>query len=129
MSRNGRGTMTEQFYKKDDIRKINVLAQLVPDTIHALIEVNDKVFQDGALTGKVKELIAIAVAHVTGCVYCIDIHTKNALKDGASEEEVAEAILVGVAMKASAALSHAVFAVNAMEEFRSLNHHRHAAGR
>ena len=117
--------MAEQFYKKDDIRKINVLAQLAPDAIQALVEVNDKVFRGGALSCRVKELIAIAVAHVTGCVYCIDIHTKNALKEGATDEEVAEAILVGVAMKASAALSHSVVAINAMEEFHSLNPHRH----
>lgn len=113
--------MGEPFYKKEDIRKINVLAQLVPDTMQALVEVNDKVFQEGALSTKTKELIAIAVAHATGCAYCIDIHTKNALRSGASEEEVAESILVGVAMKASAALSHSVVAINAMEEFHSLH--------
>ncbi len=114
--------MGDQFYKKEDIRKINVLAQLVPETMQALVEMNDKIFQDGALSTKTKELIAIAVAHATGCAFCIDIHTKNALREGASDEEVAESILVGVAMKASSALSHAVFAINAMEDFHSLHH-------
>lgn len=113
--------MGEPFYKKEDIRKINVLAQLVPEAMQALIEVNDKVFQEGALSTKTKEMIAIAVAHATGCAFCIDIHTKNAMREGASEEEIAEAILVGVAMKASAALSHSVVAINAMEEFHSLH--------
>src|SRR5262245_33783812 len=113
--------MSDPHYKKEDIRKINVLAQLVPETMQALVEVNDKVFQEGALSTKTKELIAIAVAHATGCAYCIDIHTKNALRVGSSEEEVAEAILVGVAMKASAALSHSVVAINAIEEFHSLH--------
>ena len=110
------------FYKKEDIRKINVLAQLVPETMQALVEVNDKVFQEGALSTKTKELIAIAVAHATSCAFCIDIHTKNALREGATDEEIAEAIMVGVAMKASSALSHSVFAVNAMEEFHHLSH-------
>jgi len=114
--------MADQFYKKEDIRKINVLRQLVPDALQALVEVNDRVFREGALTTKIKELIAIAVAHVTGCAFCIDIHTKNALKEGATDDEIAETILVGVAMKASSALSHSVFAINAMEEFHSLNH-------
>jgi AhpD family alkylhydroperoxidase len=113
--------MSEQFYKKEDIRKINVLAQLVPETMQALVEVNDKVFQEGALSTKTKELIAIAVAHATGCAYCIDIHTKNAMRQGATEEEVAETILVGVAMRASAALSHSVIAIAAMEDFHSLH--------
>jgi AhpD family alkylhydroperoxidase len=115
--------MADQFYKKEDIRKISVLGQLVPETMQALLEMNDRVFQDGALTTKTKELIAIAVAHVTDCAFCIDIHTKNALREGATDEEVAESILVGVAMKASSALSHSVFAINAMEEFHRLSNH------
>jgi len=115
--------MADHFYKKEDVRKINVLVQLVPEAMQALVEVNDKVFQEGALSTRTKELIAIAVAHVTSCAYCIDIHTKNALREGASEEEIAEAIMVGVVMKASSALSHSVIAVNAMDEFHSLNQH------
>ena len=113
--------MADPYYKKEDIRKINVLASAGAEMMQALVEVNDKVFQEGALSTKNKELIAIAVAHVTGCAYCIDIHTKNALREDATEEEIAEAILVGVAMKASAALSHSVVAINAMEEFHSLH--------
>ena len=98
--------MADQFYRKEDIHKISILGQLLPDTMRALREVNEKVFQDGALSTKTKEIIAIAVAHVTDCPFCIDIHTKNALREGATDEEIAEAILVGVAMKASSALSH-----------------------
>jgi AhpD family alkylhydroperoxidase len=114
--------MPEQFYKKEDVRKLGVLGQLVPEIMQALVEVNEKVFASGALTTKTKELIAIAVAHVTSCVFCIDIHTKNALRNGATEEEIAEAIMVGVAMKASSALSHSVVAINAMEDYHRLNH-------
>jgi AhpD family alkylhydroperoxidase len=114
--------MSDQFYKKEDIRKISILAQIVPNTMQALVEMNDQVFREGALTTRTKELIAIAIAHVTGCAYCIDLHTKNALREGASDEEIAESIMVGVAMKASAALSHSVIAINAMEEFHSLHH-------
>ena len=113
--------MADQFYKKEDVRKINVMAQLVPDVMQALVQVNDKVFAEGALSTKTKELIAIAVAHVTSCAYCIDIHTKNALRIGATEEEVAEAIMVGVMMKASSALSHSVIAMNAIDDFHSLH--------
>jgi AhpD family alkylhydroperoxidase len=114
--------MSDQFYKKEDIHKISILGQLLPETMRALREVNEKVFQEGALSTKTKEIIAIAVAHVTDCPFCIDIHTKNALREGATDEEIAEAIMVGVAMKASSALSHSVFAINAMEDFHRLNH-------
>jgi hypothetical protein len=44
------------------------------------------------------------------------------LRVGATVDDIAEAIMVGVAMKASSALSHSVFAINAMEDFHRLNH-------
>ncbi|WP_324255105.1 carboxymuconolactone decarboxylase family protein [Bacillus sp. LBG-1-113] len=65
---------------------------------------------------KEKELIAIAVAHTTGCPYCIDIHTKAAKKVKATREEVAESIMVATALKAGSALSHGVNALVAYDE-------------
>ena len=44
-------------------------------------------FADGALPAKTKQLIAVAVAHVTQCLYCIQGHTKAARKHGATPEE------------------------------------------
>ena len=38
---------------------------------------NERVFEDGALPAKVKQLIAVAVAHVTQCPYCIQGHTNG----------------------------------------------------
>jgi AhpD family alkylhydroperoxidase len=45
-----------------------------------------------ALPGKVKELIGLAVAAQIPCEYCIYFHTKAAKLNGASDEEVKEAI-------------------------------------
>lgn len=50
------------------------------------------VFKEGALPEKTKQLIAVAVAHVTQCPYCIRSHTKQAMHKGASNEEIMEAI-------------------------------------
>src|SRR5215831_19073796 len=55
---------------------------------------------------KYRELIAIAVAHTTQCVYCIEVHTKNAKKAGATKEEVAESILLAAALRAGGAAAH-----------------------
>ncbi len=60
-------------------------------------------FADGALPGKTKQLIAVAVAHVTQCPYCIKGHTKAALRAGASREELMEAIWVAAEMRAGGA--------------------------
>ena len=59
--------------------------QLAPGTHDAFQEFSKQVFAAGALDAKTKQLIAVAVAHVTQCPYCIRAHTKAALHKGASE--------------------------------------------
>ena len=82
-------------------------ASLAPDTTDAFRDFSSAAFEDGALPRKTKELIAVAVAHVTQCPYCIRGHTKRAQGQGASREEVMEAIWVAGAMRADGAYAHA----------------------
>ena len=72
------------------------------------------VFADGALPSRTKQLIAVAVAHVTQCPYCIRGHTDAALKNGASEQEIMEAIWVAAEMRAGAAYAHSALAIDTM---------------
>ncbi len=71
-----------------------------------------KVFKEGALPEKTKQLIAVAVAHVTQCPYCIHDHTAQAMRKGASKEEIMEAIWVASEMRAGAAYAHAALAID-----------------
>ena len=89
--------------------------ELAPEPHEAFGRFSTAVFADGALTGKTKQLIAIAVAHVTQCPYCIEGHTKAAVRHGATPEEVMEAIWVAAEMRAGAAFAHASLAIAAME--------------
>lgn len=89
---------------------------LAPETERAFHAFSRQVFADGALSGKFKQLIAVAVAHVTQCPYCITGHTKAAMRQGASAEELMEAIWVASEMRAGAAFAHAALALAAMEE-------------
>jgi AhpD family alkylhydroperoxidase len=57
----------------------------------------------------------VAVAHVTQCPYCIDGHTKLAVRKGASPEEIMEAIWVAAEMRAGGAYAHSTLALTAME--------------
>ena len=63
-----------------------------------------------------KELVAVAVAHVTGCPYCIDIHVNNAKKPGVSKEELAETIMVATDLRAESVMAHGVNALNTYDE-------------
>lgn len=90
--------------------------ELAPEALAAFRAFSSSVFADGALPAKTKQLIAVAVAHVTQCPYCIRGHTKEALKAGASENEIMEAIWVAAEMRAGAAYAHSTLALDVMRE-------------
>lgn len=108
--------MSEHFYHPDDMKRLRKLRELKPDAFNAFVEFDRKAFEDGALPLKVKELIAVATAHVTQCPYCIDAHTKRAEKAGASATEIAEAIFVAMALRAGGSWAHSAIAMRALEE-------------
>jgi AhpD family alkylhydroperoxidase len=89
---------------------------LAPEIEAAFDAFNQRVFADGALPAKTKQLIAVAVAHVTQCPYCIKGHTKAALRAGATPQEMMEAIWVAAEMRAGGAYAHAALALTTMEE-------------
>jgi AhpD family alkylhydroperoxidase len=90
--------------------------ELAPDNLNAWRTFSRQVFTDGALPGKTKELIALAVAHVTQCAWCIRAHTQRAKLKGASEQEMMEAIWVAAEMRAGAAISHSAIAIDEMQK-------------
>ncbi|MFL5288117.1 MAG: carboxymuconolactone decarboxylase family protein, partial [Rhodopila sp.] len=72
------------------------------------------VFVDGALPAKVKQIIAVAVAHVTQCPYCIKGHTKAAQRAGATPQELMEAIWVAAEIRAGGAYAHSVLMLDTL---------------
>ncbi|MFK9094203.1 carboxymuconolactone decarboxylase family protein [Bacillus salipaludis] len=106
----------EELYKRSYFNRLKEFSQLNGDTFQAFIEFDKQSMKQGLLGVKEKELIALAVAHTTGCPYCINVHIKGAKRAKASKEEVAEAIIVAAALKAGSALAHGVNALNAFDE-------------
>jgi AhpD family alkylhydroperoxidase len=94
-------------------------AQLAPNSSAAFKAFSQQVFADGALPAKTKQLIAIAVAHVTQCPYCIRGHTELALQHGATQQEIMEAIWVAVEMRAGGAYAHANLAIETMNQWQA----------
>ncbi len=85
---------------------------LAPKPAEAFKAFSRSVFAEGALPAKTKQLIAVAVAHVTQCPYCIRGHTSAALQHGATAEEIMEAIWVAAEMRAGAAYAHSALALD-----------------
>ncbi len=108
--------MSEHFYSKDALAAMGKFAELKGDLLGAFMNFNMKVFEEGALPVKTKELIAVACAHITRCPYCIDGHTRKAKEAGAADEEIAEAVMVGVALSAGAAMAHGSIAMTALQD-------------
>ena len=89
---------------------------LAPQNEHAFKAFSQQVFADGALPARTKELIAVAVAHVTQCPYCIRGHTLSARRQGVTPEEIMEAIWVAAEMRAGAAFAHSAIAMQALDD-------------
>ena len=108
--------MPEAVYPPSSPQLAEKRRQLAPDTEAAFRAFNQQVFADGALSTKMKQIIAVAVAHVTQCPYCIKGHTKAALRHGATEQELMEAIWVAAEMRAGGAYAHSMLAISEMEK-------------
>lgn len=107
--------MTEFFYPKLTKTFADRRYALAPEAETAFRAFSKAVFEDGALSSKTKQLIAVAVSHVTQCPYCIHGHTKAAARKGASPEEIIEAIWVAAEMRAGAAYAHSALALTSLE--------------
>ena len=93
--------------------------RLAPGPAEAFRAFSRSVFAEGALSEKTKQLIAVAVAHVTQCPYCIRGHTGAALHKGATAEEIMEAIWVATEMRAGGAYAHSILALDTMAQLRA----------
>lgn len=113
--------MDQPLYRPSNADIARKRRQLAPKPLEAFRAFSASVFADGALPGKTKQLIAVAVAHVTQCPYCIRGHTQLAIKAGATEAEIMEAVWVAAEMRAGAAFAHSALAIDAMA-------HVHGAG-
>jgi AhpD family alkylhydroperoxidase len=95
------------MYNKDNLAKLKKMEIVAPEAMKAFWAFDKAALAEGAIPAKYKELIAVAVALTTQCPYCIDIHSNNARKAGATDPEITEAALVAASLRAGAAITHA----------------------
>jgi AhpD family alkylhydroperoxidase len=102
---------TKPMYQKENLSKLKRMTELAPEVMKAFWAFDKLSVAEGAIPVKYKELIAVAVALTTQCPYCIDIHSANARKAGATDAEIAEAAVVAASLRAGAAITHATHAL------------------
>ncbi len=84
----------------------------------SFLKMEELTFRAGSLSKKEKELIAIGISVVINCESCMEWHTGQALKNNASEEEILEAVEVGMEMSGGPGTVSARFVMQAIEYHR-----------
>lgn len=93
------------------------LGQELPGPMSGFARLHKKAVEDGALSAKVKEMMALAISIVVGCDGCIAYHTHDAVQAGATRQELLETIGVALLMGGGPGSIYAVHALDAMEQF------------
>ncbi|HXX73923.1 MAG TPA: carboxymuconolactone decarboxylase family protein [Nitrospiraceae bacterium] len=99
------------MYDMKNLVKLKNLEAHAPEATKAFWAFDKASWADGAIPKKYKELIAVAVALTIQCPYCIELHAGRARDAGASEPEVAEAVLAAAALRAGGAITHGTHAL------------------
>ncbi len=89
----------------------------MPGPMTGFARLHKKAMEDGALSAKVKEMMALAVSIAVGCEGCIAYHTHDAIKAGATRSELLETISVGLMMGGGPGSIYAAHALDAVDQF------------
>jgi len=109
--------MSDHYHDPADLRLLKDMKKLAPADFEAWLGLDNIVKRDGgAIPKKYRELIALAVACTTQCPYCLDVHTRNAKKAGATREEIVESALLAAALRAGAATTHGALALKLFDQ-------------
>lgn len=111
--------MADSYYDSKDLRNFPKISEWSEELGEKFFDYYGKVFERGALSEREKSLIALAVAHVVKCPYCIDAYTQDGLQRGITKEEMMEAVHAGAAIEAGANLVHAT---QMMKKYNKLSH-------
>lgn len=99
------------MYDMKNLNKMKNLETHAPEAMKAFVAFDKAALAEGAIPRKYKELMALAVAFTTQCPYCIELHANKAREMGASDLEVAEAVLIAAALRAGGAITHGTHAM------------------
>lgn len=110
--------MTANYKENVDAvdKRVGALFKAVPKTMTPYSQLVKAASSEGALTSKVKELMALSISIAIRCEDCIVFHLRAALNHGASREEVTEAISVAIEMGGGPSVVYGGRALAALEE-------------
>jgi alkylhydroperoxidase/carboxymuconolactone decarboxylase family protein len=100
--------VSEDLARFGDIRKTN------PQLFEAFLRWYTATMEPGALDGKTKKLLALAVAYAIQDPYCIDSYASSCTDAGLTLEEMAEAVNVAAVIRGGGTIAHWSHALNTL---------------
>ena len=104
-------------YHKHLEERLAQLGSELPGPMTGFARLHKKSIEDGALSAKTKELMALAIGIAVRCEGCIAYHVHDAVKAGATRQELLETIGVAIMMGGGPASMYAAHALDAIEQF------------
>lgn len=95
------------------------LSKEIPGTMSGFGMLHKEALAAGALSTKVKELMALAISISAGCEGCIAFHTHDALRAGATRQEIMETIGVAILMGGGPSVIYGAEALDALDQFEA----------
>ncbi len=89
----------------------------MPGPMTGFARLHKKAVEDGALSGKTKELMALAISVAVRCEGCIAYHVHDAVQAGATRAELLETLAVALFMGGGPASIYAAHALDAIDQF------------
>lgn len=108
------GERPTDFYPGDGRSAAEALGAMTPAAMQGYAALQSAAFAAGALAAPFKTLVAVACAHNVRCAFSIERYVTQALREGTSKAQIAEAVFVAVEMAAGATLGHAGLAAALM---------------
>ena len=105
---------------EERIELLGKFREAAPQFVEAEMKVIEFAYKDGALSSKVKRLIAMAAALKVGCTNCILAQTEKALEEGATKEEIIEALQVLIAIGGTTGIAESLRVIKFLDELGHL---------
>lgn len=100
---------------KEEKARGGVAAKAMSDTTTGFSALHKAAMADGAISARMKELIALSIAISRQCEGCIAVHAQACARAGASRDEVADAVSVAILMGGGPSYSYGAKAIEAFD--------------
>jgi len=80
---------------------------------------DSQAYRDGALPSKIKELLGLVASFVLRCDDCIKYHIIRCFEEGVTDQELEEALFVGLIIGGTITIPHQRRAIQAWDELKA----------